>query len=267
MLTITELHHYPIKSCAGLSVDVLNFDEFGPLADRRWLLVDEQGQFLTQRQLPHMARIKPYQHNEQWFVVAESHVPLPLLPPTQNDVRQVRVWRDEMLAQDMGDEVADWFSSVLQRSVRLVARCAETERHVDAHYAHVPQALAFADGFPLLVIHQASLDFLSEKLGRMVGAERFRANVVVDGGQPFDELRWSSLRSVLYPEAYLAMVKPCERCVIPTRHPITLEREDDVLSVLKQHCRPDNAILFGQNAQAVGLTSLRVGDVFSALSA
>lgn len=101
MLTITELHHYPIKSCAGLSVETLNFDEFGPLVDRRWLLVDEQGQFLTQRQLSHMARIKPYQYNGQWFVVAESHAPLPLLPPRENDVRQVRVWRDEMLARKM----------------------------------------------------------------------------------------------------------------------------------------------------------------------
>ncbi|MBE0483921.1 MAG: MOSC N-terminal beta barrel domain-containing protein [Bacterioplanes sp.] len=264
MLTITELHHYPIKSCAGLSVDTLSFDEFGPLADRRWLLVDEQGQFVTQRQLPRMALIKPFQHDGQWCVETEGHTPLTLLQPPQNDIRQVRVWRDEMLAQDMGDEIADWFSTVLQRSVRLVIGCAETERHVDAHYAHVPQPLAFADGFPLLVIHQASLDFLSEKLGRVMGAERFRANVVVNGGQPFDELRWSSLRSVSCFEAYLAMVKPCERCVIPTRHPTTLVREDDVVSVLKQYCRPSNAIVFGQNAQTVGLAALHVGDEFSA---
>lgn len=264
MLTISQLYHYPIKSCAGLSVDHLVFDQYGPVADRRWLLVDEQGQFLSQRQLPTMARIEPFWQEGSWYVRAEGHDVLRLIPPNNSDVRSVTVWRDKMLAQDMGDRAATWFSTVLQRSVRLLGMCAETERQVDAQYAHTAQPLAFADGFPLLVIHQASLDFLSAELGRPVGAERFRANVVVTGGQAFDELHWSRIVSSTSVEAYLAMVKPCERCVIPTRHPITLERESDVLAVLKQHCRPDGAIIFGQNAQAVGITTLRVGDRFIA---
>lgn len=263
MLTITQLYHYPIKSCAGIAVDQLMLNESTPLLDRHWLVVDQKNQFVTQRQVPAMAHVIPFFDEGRWYVRAAGHAPLLLSTPASHDLRQVSVWRDTMLAQDMGDNAAQWFSTVLNRPVRLVVMCDATRRYVDPNVAHAPQSLAFADGFPLLVIHQQSLDFLSTQLGRTLDAERFRANVIISGGLPFDEQQWSQLYSLHGPDTYLAMVKPCERCVIPTRNPVTLTREDDVLALLKHHCRPEKAIIFGQNAQAIGLTTLTVGDAFS----
>mgnify|MGYP000999899660 CR=1 FL=1 len=133
-----------------------------------------------------------------------------------------------------------------------------SRRRVDVDYVAEEQWVGYADGFPLLVISQTSVDFLSAQLGRKFELERFRPNVVIAGAeQEFEERDWQSLNLHLGGE--IQLVKPCERCVIPTRGLVTQERELDALDVMKKYCRIDSKIIFGQNAILTGANELKVG--------
>ena len=263
-MIISRLFIYPIKSCAPVEVDQLGFDDFGPRGDRRFMLVDEQGKFLSQRQLPVMARIQPalrWRENGELaglLISAPGQDDFELVLSTDLSSREVTVWKDTLLARDCGDPVADWFSAFLQRRCRLVQLPANSQRQVSLKRAPLGRYHAFADGYPLLVVTQASLDHLSQQVGRDVAVERFRPNVVVTGAeQPFAELSWKRLG---LERGYLDLVKPCVRCVVPTRGMDTLEREADVLEALKQSFRVDGQIVFGQNAIDYDVTELAVGD-------
>lgn len=256
MHAISRLFIYPIKSCAGVEVESLTFDECGPVGDRRFMLVDDSGQFLTQRTLPSMAHIYPRYKEQHLEVSVQGYEPL-LVPLNPSAVqRQVTVWKDEMQAADCGDEAALWFSTVLDKYCRLVAVQADTQRQINRKYADEGEWVGFADGYPLLVTTQASLDVLSAAVGRTVQMERFRPNIVLQGNDAFAELRWTKLKAE---DGELLLCKPCERCVIPTRDIATQQREGDVLEALKTHCRIDGKIIFGQNALIRGFKTLRVG--------
>lgn len=255
MHTISRLFIYPIKSCAGVEVESLTFDECGPVGDRRFMLVDESGQFLTQRTLPAMAHIYPHYSGNDLQVTAAGHEPLSVAAGAAAGKRQVVVWKDEMSAGDCGDEAAQWFSAVLNTPCRLVAVQADTQRQINRKYADEGEWVGFADGYPLLVTTQASLDVLSAAVGRTVQMERFRPNIVLQGNDAFAELRWTKLKAE---DGELLLCKPCERCVIPTRDIATQQREGDVLEALKTHCRIDGKIIFGQNALIRGFKTLRI---------
>lgn len=261
-MQVSRLFIYPIKSCAGIEVQQLDFDRYGPAGDRRFMLVDMQGKFLSQRQLPAMAHIYPQpEFNEEGALTGLSvryrDGEERQLVLNRQQQRQVTVWKDSFVADDCGDQAADWFSSVLERDCRLVVLPENSERQVSLKHAPAGRFVGFADGYPLLVINQGSLDELGRLLGREMEAERFRPNIVVEGAQPFSELNWPTLRAEGGGE--LAIVKPCERCVIPTRNLTTLEREGDVLEVLKNNCRIDGKIIFGQNAIERSVDVIRVG--------
>lgn len=266
---ISRLFIYPVKSCAPVEVQSFQFDTFGPRGDRRFMLVDLNGKFLSQRQLPAMAHIHPA---IQWrddgqmdglLLSCKGHGDFLLeLGDMRKSVIDVRLWDDVVAANDCGDAVAQWFSAVLQRDCRLVLLPVDSQRQVSLKRAEPGRYVGFADGYPLLVVSQATLDYLSRQVGRDVRVERFRPNVVVKGDhQAFDELQWQKLQSE---GGYMALVKPCERCVIPTRDLMTLEREADVLDVLKNEFRINGKIIFGQNAIDYDMEQLSVGDVLTA---
>ena len=266
---ISRLFIYPIKSCAPVELKKLEFDKFGPKGDRRFMLVNPSGKFLTQRQLPEMARITPtllWDENDQL-------TGLQLAAPGQPDIEisldhidhttiEVSVWKDSLVADDCGDEVARWLSEFLQKECRLVVLPEDSQRQVNLKRAEAGRYVGFADGYPLLVVTQASLDMISTRVGRDVAVERFRPNVVVAGSEPLAERQWQKLELA---QGHLALVKPCERCVIPTRDINTLEREADVLDVLKADFRIDNKIIFGQNAIEYGVSELSVGESIRAV--
>lgn len=267
-LTIEELVIYPIKSCAGISVTELTFDHQGPTQDRRYMLITNEGRFVTQRQCPAMAWIQPQLTDAGLLLSFPDASDILVVEPDDNATRlTVTVWRDQVDALDAGDSVASWLSQVLDREVRLVFMPDDSVRKIDPDYSEKGEQVSFADGFPLLVTHQSSLDFLSEALGRELDMARFRPNVVVSGGEAFDELQWQWLSPLVSGvgadsasgKQGIALVKPCERCVIPTRDIKTQSREADVMDVLKQHCRPESRILFGQNGILRGLTTLYMG--------
>lgn len=247
-LRISQLWRFPVKSLAGARHPAVSLSRRGLAGDREWMVVDTRGRFVTQRQLPAMARIQAgYADNNLWLRhldQPQAEFWLPRYP--EGTTIEVMVWRDQCHAVDAGDAVADWLSGLLGKRLRLCFLPAAFRRQVDTDFAKVGDEVGFADGFPLLICNQASIDYLSRAGGRALAPERFRPNIVVSGAEPFAENCWRRLR---VGEIVLDLVKPCTRCVIPSIDPETAEQQPDVLALLRAHCRGDDGrIYFGQNA-------------------
>ncbi len=260
-LQVSALNVYPVKSCAGLSVEQVDLDGFGPTGDRRWMIVDEQGQFVTQRDYPRMALIK-VEITEQGIVLDRGTERLTVVCPGLGVERTVRVWRDEVVARDAGEDAAAWLSDFFGREVRLVYLPDEGRRAVDPAFASAGEQVAFADGFPLLLIGQASLDDLNRRLEQPVPMNRFRPNLVISGAEPFAEDGWRRLR---VGEVELRVVKPCSRCVIPSIVQETAERDRHINRALAGFRRREGVIYFGQNLLYQQPGTLRVGDPVTVL--
>lgn len=252
---VSQLFIYPVKSCAGVEVSELIFDKFGPIGDRRFVIVDLTGDFLTQRKFPKMAKIQPRITDEgiELTYLLNPQIPsiMAAFNPQGNESR-VRVWADEITGVDCGDDVAHWLSEVLNTPCRLMQLPANNKRCADLKYAPANTGVSYADGFPLLVVSQSSLNALSVQVGDELDVRRFRPNIVVEGAaEAYAERHWTRLTlddSNMVSQAVLTMVKPCERCVIPTRDLDTLERTPEVIQALKDQCRIDGKTIFGQNA-------------------
>jgi uncharacterized protein YcbX len=261
---ISQLFIYPLKSCAGISVSHFQFDEKGPLLDRRWMLVDSaSGAYLSQRTIPALALITT--RIEEGVVWASQRtstlIDESLCLPEQGKLIDVRVWSDNIQGYDCGDEAAAWFSALLERDCRLVYQ-GDCERKVDEEYAEQGTQVGFADGFPMLVVAQSSIDFLNAECEAEIGASNFRPNIVVENTAAFAEANWSSLTA---DNLQMKVVKPCERCVIPALNPNTAKREASILPVLLKHCRTNKKIIFGQNLtfEYSSNPGLSVGQVLS----
>ncbi|MEH6448022.1 MAG: MOSC N-terminal beta barrel domain-containing protein [Oleispira sp.] len=249
---ISQLFVYPIKSCAGISVSSFQFDEKGPLFDRRWMLVDSAtGVFLSQREVPQLALISTRIEDGQVWAsqLLDKTIAEGLCLNERGELIDVQVWSDDVRGYDCGDEAANWFSQVLNRSCRLVYQ-GDCLRFADEEYADKGTNVGFADGFPLLVVAQSSIDFLNDACEAEISAVNFRPNIVVENSVVFAERNWQSLTaSGLLSDANLEMtvVKSCERCVIPALNPNTAKREPSILPVLLKYCRREKKIHFGQN--------------------
>lgn len=262
---ISRLFIYPIKSCAPVEVEYLAFDRFGPVGDRRFLVVDTDGRFLTQREHSDMAFLRPVITADGLRLSGcgpRSEVsPFNLVAPESNDKVTVTVWRDQMQAIDCGDEVAAWVSDFLDQPCRLVRMPDDHQRPVKGSQEYpIPEGtqVVYADGAPLLVITEESIAALSDAAGMDVDLLRFRPNIVVsEAGEAFAERGWRTLSAADGGE--LIMAWPCERCVVPTRDPGTQQRTPEVMTALKDLCRIDGKIIFGQNALFSG-ESLTVGE-------
>jgi len=268
MAIIHQLFIHPIKSCAGISVDNFELDAKGAVNDRRWMLVDDdqaKGKFLTQRQLPKMALIKTEivdetsSADDQRIQVSAEGQPSFILPrPSVDgvDLVDVVVWSDTVKDVDCGDEIASWFSGFLGKPCRLVYQPLELFRQVDLEFAEQGKDVGFADGFPLLIINQSSLDFLK------LEARRFRPNIVIAGDDvsAFAERTWQRVSSE---NNQFDIVKPCQRCAIPTINPDTAERDRSVWQLLAEHCSNEGKVYFGQNALFLNQVKVAVGDTVS----
>lgn len=240
---IDQLFVYPIKSCAGISVPNFQFDHRGPIFDRRWMLVDAKtGIFLSQREVPKMALILTRIDNGSvWASNSGGGNMLEL--PVEGALVDVSVWSDEVQGIDCGDEAAKWFTSILDYDCRLIYQ-GDCERLADAQYTEENVEVSYADGFPLLVVSSASVQFLNHECDTNITSENFRPNIVIANTEIFAEIDW---QSVVTDSVFMKVVKPCERCVIPALNPKTGVREKSILPVLIKHCRRDKKIYFGQN--------------------
>ncbi|HVZ45532.1 MAG TPA: MOSC N-terminal beta barrel domain-containing protein [Ramlibacter sp.] len=254
---IARLFAYPVKSCAGAELTEALVTETGFDLDRAWMVVDESGEFVTQRELPRMALVKTQFRRGEVILRAPGMLALHLQEDAVEGPAQVRVWNDTVAAYDMGDVAAQWFSDFLGRKSRLARFDPECRRLSNLEWTGGVEAPnQFADGYPLLVVSEASLDLLNEKLAARgvaaIGIERFRPNIVLAGLEAHDEDRVSVLRiDTPEGEVRLALVKPCSRCTIPTVDPATAEMNpaiNDVLRTYRASERLGGAIAFAMNA-------------------
>jgi uncharacterized protein YcbX len=258
MATLTHLLLYPIKSCAGIAVRSATVLESGLFAlgvhDREWMLVTEDGQFLTQREHPRMSLIRPLPDGDKLRVHAPGLDPLalPLAWDESAPKRTVKIWDDTVEAADCGDAAADWFSKAVQAPCRLVRFHRDVVRPTSTKWTNGVEAQTrFADGYPLLLIGQASLDDLNTRLvaaGRhTLPMDRFRPNLVVDG---IDACEEDFLATLTIGDLAIRPVKPCARCPIPSIDQATGVRGPDPLDILltyRANPRMEGAVCLGMN--------------------
>jgi uncharacterized protein YcbX len=271
---IARLFVYPIKSCAGVELTEAVLTEAGLDLDRAWMVVDEKGEFVSQRELPRMALVRPQLKHYEVVLRAPGMLALHLnIEGVEAPVR-VRVWDDEVAAFDMGDVAAQWFSDFLGAKLRLVRFDPEQQRLSDMKWTRGEAAPnQFSDGFPLLVASEASLRELNRRLAEAghppVGMERFRPNIVLAGIDAHDEDRLDVIRIASGEEVLLRPVKPCPRCPIPNIDPATAQVSPEVSDTLQAYRRSEivgGAVAFGMNAivQQGADQTLRVGQAVTA---
>ena len=259
-LSLASIHIHPIKSLGGFSIEEARITDRGLEGDRRWMLVDENGTFISQREIPEMACLHT-SPSAGGFTVTDLRNGGSIEVPwkiDQGEKVRVDIWSDKVSALHQGN-LDRWFSEALDRDVRLVYMPDQSKRRTDGRYAK--SLNSFSDGFPYLITSQASLDDLNEKLrskgGSAVPMDRFRPNFVISGGEAFQEDQW---RSISIGEVGFDLVKPCARCVIVTTDQRTGMREKEPLKTLATYRSKGNKVLFAMNAVAHSEGTIRRGD-------
>ena len=270
--TVTGLFVYPIKSCGGTALAEARLDDRGIVGDRAFMLVDDSGRFLTQRELPRMALVAPHlterDGRPHLAVSAPGQPDLDLTPTDAGPRRSVVVWRSVCAAVDQGDAAAEWFSAAVGAPVRLVRMADEERRAVNPDFAVAAAGAAntvgFADGYPLLLISEASLADLNSRLATPLPMNRFRPNIVISGCAAFAEDTWPRLR---LGSIEFAGVKPCARCQITTIDQATARvHPREPLATLARYRRIDGDAMFGQNLIHLSRGVLRLGDPLTPLA-
>ncbi|WP_296914693.1 MOSC N-terminal beta barrel domain-containing protein [Polaromonas sp.] len=261
---ISQLWVYPVKSCAGVAVQEALLTETGLEFDRAWMVVDAQGQFLTQRELPRLALIRPQLKHYEMVLRAPGMLALHIALDRVEAPARVRIWNDDVAAYDMGAIAAQWFSDFLGAPARLVRFDPEHKRVSSRDWTGNVEVLnQFSDGYPLLVISEASLAGLNDRLlasgTTAVGMERFRPNIVLGDAlstlSPHDEDRLDELHIATQQGLVrLRPVKPCSRCPIVNIDPSTAASSpavNDILQSYRSDARLDGALSFGVNMIAL----------------
>jgi uncharacterized protein YcbX len=272
-ITVTGLFVYPVKSCRGIALSSAPLEPRGLRHDRRLMIVDEGGGFLTQRVEPRLALVETAIEGAPGPALALTapgmrglHLPLDRGSAETGSAgarRRVTVWRDEVDAVDCGDEAAAWISEWLGKRASIVRMPDDVERAVNPKYARPGDVVGFADGYPVLLASTASLDDVNGRLADPIGMSRFRPNVVVTGAASWAEDGWTRIR---VGAAVLRVVKPCDRCTVTTVDPTTAERGVEPLRTLATFRKKDNDVLFAQNCIPDALGTIAIGDPVDVLA-
>jgi uncharacterized protein YcbX len=262
--TLSDIIIYPVKSLAGIHLTHWQVMETGFQYDRKWMLVDSLGQFLSQRRLPKMALIKTALTAKQLILSAPNQPDLSLpLVSTETDIIVSTIWRDQCSAHHVSQEADAWFSDFLETDCRLVTLPDEVIRTVDANYAQPADQVGFADGFPFLLIAENSLVALNQAMQLNLTMNRFRPNLVIAGCDSYAEDSWREIR---IGDIDFRLPKPCSRCAVPSIDPETAQTGKEPLITLNRLRRWQNKIYFGQNAIHNQRGTLTVGDSVQIIS-
>ncbi|WP_199243248.1 MOSC domain-containing protein [Vitiosangium sp. GDMCC 1.1324] len=267
MPTLTSLTIYPLKSCAGVPLTRAIVEPLGIQHDRRWMAVRPDGSFMTGRELPALVLVRAVPGPSGLHLSAPGMPDLEVpVPPADAPRLDVTVWKDTCSAARAGANADRWLSEYLGQPTHLMHVDARMQRPVDPEYAAPEDRVGFADGFPLLLISEASLADLNQRLEHPVPMTRFRPNLVVDGCEAFAEDGWKRLR---IGSVELAVVKPCARCVFTTVDPTTAraDPQKEPLRTLSTYRRVGgkNGVMFGQNLIVRRPGEIRVGDAVELL--
>lgn len=257
---LSEINIYPIKSLEGISLNEAEIEEKGLQHDRRWMLIDEEGTFITQRKHFELALLQ-VDIAENIMTVSHkknlNHAISFSIDEETGESISVTVWDDRSTGFEVNTKVSNWFSEFLKMKVRLVKMASADRRLVDQRYASNNETVSFADGYPCLLIGQSSLNGLNEKLSMPIRMDRFRPNFVFTGGIPHVEDNFSTffLGDVLF-----SAVKPCARCVLITIDQQNGLKGQEPLRTLAGYRTAGKKILFGQNLIHKGSGIIRLGD-------
>jgi uncharacterized protein len=264
-IVLTSIHIYPLKSCAPLPREVADVEARGLAGDRRWMVTDTSGNFLTGRQLPRLTLIRALTDGDSLHLAAPDMPKLRVERPLPDAAREpTQVWKDSVEAQLAAPSAHEWISAFLGQQCRIVYMDTNCIRPVAPAYASPKDEVSFADAFPLLLISRAALDHLNGKLATPVNILRFRPNLVVDGTAAHAEDGWKRIR---IGTVEFDLVKPCSRCVFTT---VDFERgefagDGEPLKTLITYRRTPNGVTFGQNLIPRSLGRVCVGDPVSVL--
>lgn len=268
MITISGLFIYPIKSCRGIPLQEAALDAYGLEHDRRFLVVDATGHFLTQRSIPRMALIETEITATELVLRARGAGEVRVLLPggEGRDGRiRVAIWRDTVDAVDMGDAVANWLRDCIGQRCRLVhtgggfGRRLPREKIPEVHREiHPSVPVAFADAYPLLALSESSLDLLNERIEPRVRMDRFRPNIVLRGCEPHAEDTWESVR---IGDLVIRHGGPCARCTVTTvDQNSAIHGKEPLRSLAKYRRTSAGSVTFGQNWIHTGAGRIKVGD-------
>ncbi|MCG8418251.1 MAG: MOSC domain-containing protein [Proteobacteria bacterium] len=261
-ITLSELNVYPLKSTRGLSVEVGYIERRGLRDDRRWMLIDSADRYLTQRQHPRLTLVD-VTVSDSGLVVSSGDRPNVSVPRGGGAAIWAQIWHDRVAVEHCATGCDEWFTRYLGIDCRVVYMPEGTRRPVNPTYAASDDdTVSFADGFPLHLLSQESLDELNRRLEKPVTMRRFRPNIVVRGCAAHDEDTWNVIR---IGDVEFDVVKPCKRCTIPTVDLATGKPGKEPLRTLATYRRRDRLVLFGQNLIPRKAGTVRLGQAVEVL--
>jgi uncharacterized protein YcbX len=259
-MRLNEIWIFPVKSLGGIRVTTAMVTSRGLQFDRRWMVVDENGVFLTQRRFPKMSLIDVTFASEGFILSHRTSGSTVLIPfkPTSSQPVDVKIWTDTLTAYTVSIEADTWLTHTLGKTVRIVEMQDSSHRRMNTPFTSRNNLFSFADDFPYHLVSQASLYDLNSRLATPVGTERFRPNIVVDGSAPFAEDHWKRIRigNIVFEQ-----ISPCERCIMTTIDPATAGKSSEPLRTLSTYRKIDKKILFGQNLISLSEGTIHEGDV------
>jgi uncharacterized protein len=253
----SEIWYYPIKSCKGISISSAIIDERGIEYDRRWMIVDSSGKYITQRRYPILALVNVTLYNGYFTLNAPNMQTIKFaIKDFDNEIKIVTIWKDKCAAHIVNKNVDIWFSEYLKTKVSLVYLPDNSARPIDPKYTIGPHTTSFTDGFPLLLMSQSSLNDLNDKLKDKLLMNRFRPNIVIDGAPAFEEDKWDLVQ---IGNVQMHVVKPCARCVVTTTNQETAQKDKEPLKTLAKYRTLNGKIMFGQNLIHQNTGTIKVG--------
>lgn len=263
-MQLSGLYLYPVKSTAPLEVETALVEPRGLRDDRRWMVVDVAGRFITGREMPRLTLVRALPGAGGLSLSAPGMPSLSVPFPQTEATARVKVWKSEVAAKS-ADAADAWLSEFLQQPVRLVHMDASVTRPMTDAHSQAGDEVSFADAFPLLLISRAALDGLNARLEKPVSMLQFRPNLVVDAAAAHAEDGWKRIR---IGAVEFDVAKPCMRCIFTTVDPTRGERDPggEPLRTLVGYRRTADGVAFGQNLIPRSLGTLRIGDTVEVLA-
>lgn len=259
-IILSGINIYPVKSLGGISLPKAEVTDRGLKYDRRWMVIDSDENFITQRSHPQMALIKTKINGSKLILNHKTKNISPLVIPINiivADIVYVNVWDDLVEARPVGKYADEWLSEALELKCRLVYMADESFRLVNKTYASNNEIVSFADAYPFLGIGLSSLNDLNLRLEEKLPMNRFRPNFEFSGSEPYEEDRWKKFR---IGEVIFYGVKQCSRCVVTTVDQENAEMKKEPLKTLAQYRTVNNNVMFGMNLLHDGIGVVNVGD-------
>jgi uncharacterized protein len=253
---ISEIWIYPIKSLGGVRLQSAKVLPKGLAYDRRWMLIDGENNFMTQRVYPQIALFKLSLESGN-FMISHSGDVIDLPFSTEDNSIVANIWNDSVEVYEVSKRHSDWFSKILEIQCKVVSFPENNPRPVDPRFSIAGDDVSLADAYPVLIIGQASLDDLNQRLKDPLPMNRFRPNIVFTGGEAYEEDSWGRFK---IGQNRFAAVKPCSRCVLTTVNQDTGEKGTEPLATLAAYRRRDNNVYFGQNLIPLDYTEIAEGD-------